>query len=136
SEVFLRTLSELIRLGHVRVDGWIGEAGQMLRDLESKPLVGRLRGEGGALLMRQGEGRFEISTSLALAQVNACLRQQGRAALQVTERTLLGQLREDGKLLDPNGEPVAPNAEVTRRVRLDGQQVHVFTVSRETLFGA
>jgi hypothetical protein len=80
--------------------------------------------------------RLEISTSLALAQVKACLRQQGRSELKVTESALLQQLREDGKLLDQNGQLLAAGTDPTRRVRLEGsKQVRAFTISCRELLG-
>jgi hypothetical protein len=51
-------------------------------------------------------------------------------------RALLQQLREDGKLLDPNGQPLNTDADPTRRVRLEGVgQKWTFTVNRRELLG-
>jgi hypothetical protein len=118
----------------VRVEGLPGQL-----QADNRPVIGRVAetrsvpavfGAGGV-----NRDRLEICTSLALAQVNACLKQQGRSELKVTERALLQQLREDGRLLDLNGEPLAPDADPTRRVRLGGQQVWTFAVSRRQLLG-
>jgi hypothetical protein len=133
SEVFLRTLAELIRFNHVRIEGLPGQ-----RDAEHKPLVGRVVGTrpapGVTVTAGPNQDRMEICTSLTMAQVNACLRQQGRQELRITESALLRQLQEDGKLLDQNGERLAVGAELTRRVRLDGGgQKWVFTISRTVL---
>jgi hypothetical protein len=126
SEVFLRTLGDLVRLSHVRVLGLPGQD-----DAEHKPLVGRVVG---ASPVVGGQDYLAICTALALAEVNACLRKQGRAELKVTERALLQQLREDGKLLGEDGKPLAADSEATRRLRLDGaRQVWAFTVSRREL---
>jgi hypothetical protein len=134
SEVFLRTLGELVRFDHVRI------AGLIQRGAENRPLVGRVAGPRpapGLVAPAGGEqGRLEICTSLALAEVNACLRQQGRQELRITERALLQQLREDGKLLDQNGEPLAADADPTRRVRMGaGKQLWAFTIGRRELLG-
>jgi hypothetical protein len=43
--------------------------------------------------------------------------------------TLLQQLREDGKLLNVNGQPLAAKADLTRRVRLAYRQVRVFAMN-------
>jgi hypothetical protein len=136
SEVFLRTLGELISFDHVRLEGMPRGS----RDVENKPVVGRvvLRGlvPGDLVNGLANVERFEICTSLAMAQVNPCLRQQGRPELKITERALLQQLREDGKLLDANGAALAPDADPTRRVRLGGpRQVRAFAVGRRALLG-
>ncbi len=137
SEVFLATLAELIRFNHVRIDGFMAHH----RDGEHKPLIGRsaeIRPNAARLARGDDEqsGRFEISTQLALAEVNASLRQQSRAELRITERALLEQLREDGKLLDPNGGKLADDADPTRRVRIDGRrQMRTFTIRRSDLLG-
>jgi hypothetical protein len=134
SEVFLRTLAELIRFEHVQVEGLaLGRSGRA--GVENRPLIGRVQGARSSLAAGQAQDRIEISTSLALAQVNACLRQQGRAELRVTESALLQQLREDGKLLGQDGELLGEDAEPTRRVRLNGKQSRFFTISRRELLG-
>ncbi|MBM4072795.1 MAG: hypothetical protein FJ271_28290 [Planctomycetes bacterium] len=132
SEVFLRTLAELIRFNHVRVEGLTVQ-----RDAEHKPLIGRVPGaRPGVVLAGPDLDRLEICTSLALAQVNACLRQQGRPDLKITESALLQQLREDGRLLDQKGEPLPAGAELTRRVRLDNKrQMRAFVINRRELLG-
>ena len=134
SEVFLRTLADLIRFNHVRIDGL-----RMQRDGDHKPMIGRVSGNRGPGPM-PGAGQrgdsFEICTSLALAQVNASLRQQGRAELKITERALLQQLREDGKLLGADGEKLDPRVNPTSRVRLEGNgQVRAFAISQRELLG-
>jgi hypothetical protein len=84
----------------------------------------------------QDQGRLEISTSLALMEVNRCLQVQGRSLLRITEGALLQQLREGGKLLDAGGQPLDPRAEATRRVRLAGdRQVRVFAIGTRELLG-
>ena len=132
SEVFLRTLGDLVRCNHVRIEGRIGA--------EQMPVVGRMVGSrpvpGVTVRVGTNEDRMEICTSLALAEVNTCLRQQGRSELKITERVLLQQLYEDGKLLDQKGERLASGADLTRRVRLEGMgQNRAFTISRRELIG-
>jgi hypothetical protein len=134
SEVFLRTLGDLIRCNHVRIEGMSN------RDMDNKPVVGRMVGSrpapGVTVNVRTNEDRMEICTSLALAEVNTSLRQQGRSELRITERALLQQLCEDGKLLDQNGERITARSYSTRRVSLDGRgQKWVFTISRTELLG-
>jgi hypothetical protein len=135
SEVFLRTLAELIRYNHVQIEGLPGQAGA-----DNRFVVGRVVGARPApgLMVPAGasQDRLEVCTSLALAEVNACLRQQGRSELKVTERALLQQLGEDGKLLDANGAPLAAGSDPTRRVRMGGsRQVRAFAISRRELLG-
>jgi hypothetical protein len=136
SEVFLRTLAELIRFNNVRIDGLMMQGQDAAPNLVVGRLAGVRPGPLGVPLPVQDQGRLEICTSLALAQVNACLRQQGRTELKITESALLQQLREDGKLLDQNGEPLPPDSKPTRLLRLEGaRQVRVFAISRRELLG-
>jgi hypothetical protein len=135
SEVFLRTLGDLIRYNHVRIEELAGQ-----READHKPVIGRVvstRPVPSTLLpVGPNQDRLEICTSLALAQVNGCLRQQGRSELKITESALLQQLREDGKLLAQDGVPLAEGAEPTRRVRLEGgRQLRAFAISRRELLG-
>jgi hypothetical protein len=130
SEVFLRTLRELISFGYVRIDGLASQ-----RDAEHKPVIGRVAGMRSGRLFGAAPERLEICTSLALAQVNSCLRQQGRPELKINESALLQQLREDGWLLDQNGEPLSdPKADPTFRPRIPGiGQRRVFAIGRREL---
>jgi hypothetical protein len=131
SEVFLRMLGDLIRFNHVRIN----ELPQ--QDAQHKPIIGRMK------LIRTVPGRtltppnhqcLEICTSLALMEVNRCLQQTGKQPLRITESALLQQLRDDGRLLDANGQPLKPDDDPTRRVRLDkSRQVRAFRVSRSQL---
>ncbi len=122
SEVFLRTLGDLIRHNHVRIKDMMG-----MGNAENKPQIGRVVGP--------NRDRLAICTCLALAQVNISLREQGRSELKTTESALLQQLREDGKLLDQNGVPLASTAKPTRLVRLEGGQARAFLISRRDLLG-
>jgi hypothetical protein len=131
SEVFLRTLADLVRCSHVRVEGLTQRAA------DNKPVIGRVAGvRPDVVPVGPDQDRLEICTSLALAQVNACLRQQGRPELKITESALLQQLREDGRLLGQDGERLPVGAELTRRVRLDSKrQLRAFVISRRELLG-
>ena len=135
SEVFLHTLGELVQFKHVRIDGMSGQG----QEMTNKPFIGRVastrRGPLGVQVPGPDQDRLEICTSLALSEVNKCLQQQGRPLLRVTESALLQQLREDGKLVDANGQPLEPGADLTRRARLGGSQVRVFSINRKVLIG-
>jgi hypothetical protein len=136
SEVFLRTLAELIRFNHVRVSGLVAQG----QEADHKPVIGRIAGVRsgpvGVPLPGPDQGRLEICTSLALMEVNRCLQVQGRSLLRITESALLQQLREDGKLLDAMGQPLDAKDGATRRVRLAGErQVRVFAISSKELLG-
>jgi hypothetical protein len=63
--------------------------------------------------------------ALALAAVQENLRSRARPLLRATEQTLIGQLREDGKLL----------SESSRNLRLDGSQRKCLLMSQEHLLG-
>lgn len=134
SEVFLRTLADLIRHNHVRIEDMTSQQGTDL-----KPQIGRVAGSRALPRLPvppSNQDRLEICTSLALAQVNASLRQQGRPELKITHSALLQQLKEDGKLLDQDGVPLGANDDSTRRIRLDGgRQVRAFVIGRRELLG-
>src|SRR5262249_50857377 len=78
SEIFLRTLAELIQYGRVRIDG-IGQ-----RTAESKPLIGKLVQPQGVCGKPIGVARLEISMPLARGEVNKLLREQGSPELKAT----------------------------------------------------
>jgi hypothetical protein len=136
SDVFLRTLGDLIQFGRVRIENLTTVRA------DDKPLIGQLAGQRGIpdVVLRatsQDIERVEISMPLALAEVNRHLREQGRQELKSTERTLLQQLREDGKLLGQNGAPLTDaKVEPTFRARMQGLgQRRVFAISRQDLLG-
>lgn len=76
-----------------------------------------------------------MGTSVALQAVNTFLREQGREPLKATHRALLQQLREDGRLLSPDGGPLGEGEDPTRRVRGIGgeSQTRAFTISWDAL---
>jgi hypothetical protein len=78
-----------------------------------------------------------ISTTLALEAVQDSLRRQVRPPLRATDRALLAQLRQDGKLLDPSGKPLPPGGgqAPTKAFRFGGEYARCFIMARETLMG-
>jgi hypothetical protein len=133
SEVFLRTLLDLVQFGRVRVDG------TSQGNVEGKPLIGQTSSFRGTALPR-GDSvpeRLELSMQLSLAAVNSLLREQGKPELKATEKALLQQLREDGKLYDKDGLLITdPKVEPTFRTRVAGVgQRRMFAISREMLNG-
>ena len=113
SEVFVATLAELIRYQQVCIEG--------------HP---QLHAEGKEVIGRWLPRRFVISTKLAMAAVNECLRRQGRSLLRVSEQALLKQLREDDRLWQEEGNR---EVETTRRVRIEGRQVRSFAIEEQVL---
>ena len=135
SEIFLRTLADLIRFNHVRIDG-LRDQGQ---DAIHKPVIGKVagvrRGQFGGTVPGVDQGRLEICTSIAWMEVNRCLQSQSRSPLKGSESMLLRQLAESGKLLDASGQPMK-GGNLTHRVRLDGsKQKYVFAIRKAELLG-
>jgi hypothetical protein len=120
-EVFWDVLGDLVR--HDAVALCPGEAEK------GRPLVGR-RAPGGADL-------YCVSTGLALAAVNRCLREQGKPELRATPAALLDQLRREGRLLDAAGRPLDPEGRgpATQQVRIAGEVRRSFLTSK-LLLGA
>jgi hypothetical protein len=131
SEVFLRILADLVQCNEVRIDGLTSQRG----DADRKPMIGRVEGNLPAVVGRELDRVLAICTTLALREVNTCLQEQGRPVLKITESALLQQLREDGKLLDANSQPLNDSANPTRRVRFEGRQLRAFTISSRELLG-
>jgi hypothetical protein len=122
SEVFWSVLAALIHNGAVALGGWD-------HDTKGRPVVGK------AVAQPAVSGLCFISTDLALAEVNTCLRAQGRPELKVSHATLLGQLRREGRLLDETGRPLSPDGDdtPTRQPRIGGQPRRAFLTSRGLL---
>jgi hypothetical protein len=79
---------------------------------------------------------YAISSDLALAEVNKCLRAQGRAELKVSRKVLMEQLRRDGVLLDEDGRPFSPDdSNSTTQVRIDKKARRAFITSKSLLLG-
>jgi hypothetical protein len=118
SEVFLATLAELVRYKVVAFEPYcVGE-----RHVIGKGLDG---------------GIYQVSTKLALEAVQQSLQRQGKPPLKITEKALLEQLRQDGKLLDDEGQPLpsAGTDGATRQVRVGGKAVRAFLIGKGVLLG-
>jgi hypothetical protein len=119
SEIFLGTLAELVEYKQVYVeDRFYPEGGKV---------VGKAR----------QNGVWQVSTKLALEAVQESLRRQGRSPLRATERALLDQLRQDGKLTDGAGDPLSTDGrdKPTRQGRVGGRVTRTFFLRKETLLG-
>jgi hypothetical protein len=85
SEVFLRTLAELVEHNHVRIDGLPGH-----RDADNKPLVGRVVGAravpGVALIAGPNQDRLAISHKRLRAFSGMCRSQSGCRAAALSQR--------------------------------------------------
>jgi hypothetical protein len=119
SEVFLAVLGDLLAQKAVCL---LNSAGTVVS--EGKPHVGR----------EIQHGRIQVNTNLALGQVNDLLRRQGRPPLQVTSRTLLRQLQQDGRLLGQDGQPLPAQQPPTEAVHLGGQVLRCFTIRKASLY--
>src|SRR5262249_17712498 len=84
--IFWSVLTALVEHEAVTFDTWRG-------DSKGKPVIGK------PVMTPPSADLVCISTDLALAEVNKCLRAQGKPELKVTTATLLGQLRREGRLL-------------------------------------
>jgi hypothetical protein len=122
SEVFWTVLGTLVHNKAVAL-GSFSEA------TKGKPVVGK------AIAQPPVPGLLFISTDLALAAVNQCLRAQGRPELKVSHATLLGQLRREGRLLDETGRPLSPDGDdtPTRQPRIDGHARRSFLTTYDLL---
>jgi hypothetical protein len=118
SEVFWSTLATLIHSESVSLSRWNPAT-------KGKPVVGKL------IEFPPTRGLLFVSTDLALAEVNTCLRAQGRPELKVSHATLLGQLRREGRLLDETGRPLSPDGAdtPTKQTRIGGQARRSFLTS-------
>ena len=121
SEVFLETLRVLISHKRVRLE----ESGYNSEDQKHIPVIGRLVPANGV------RPEFcQISMPLALEAVQNSLKTQGRPLLSMTDKTLLDQLSQDGKLLAPDGQPLANNAKgsLVKRVRVNKDRPRCFAI--------
>jgi hypothetical protein len=97
SEVFWELLSTLIEHGQVVL---AAQSGYVPDQDRNKPVIGKI----------QADDLWFISTGLALAAVNRCLREQGRPELKATPQTLLGQLCRKGRLFNNVGMQLSPDS--------------------------
>ncbi len=97
-------------------------------------VVGRVVAGGSA---DDGEGGRVVELSLAMASqaVQRSLRQQGKPAIQISEKTLIAQLEADGLLLDKDNRTIAPGQSGTksRQVRIDRKRVRVIRIKLDDL---
>jgi hypothetical protein len=137
SEVFMETLGELIRHGHVAIDGY------PCCNPHGARVIGKERGAARGMprlpntQKKPSDAVFEISTTLAREVVNESLRKQGRRLLVLSDSALLNQLKTDGKLMGQGGAVLDADDqfEPTHRTRLDGRQIRCITVSKKALLG-
>jgi hypothetical protein len=113
SQVFLKTLAELIQWGRVKIDGHHPGISQDQRG----PVVGKLAQHG------PNPGVY-LSLQLALGEVQTSLQEQGRPRLSVTEQMLVAQLRGDGVL-----------AEARKNLRVGGRQTKCVQLQPDCLLG-
>jgi hypothetical protein len=119
SEIFLAELADLLEHGLVSLP-------QGLYHRDHEVVIGR----------ELESSLLQVSTSRSLAAVQKSLREQGKPELAVQNRTLLDQLRQDGKLSDETGSPLAPGAKVTRQRRIGGKNAEaVICIYRQVLEG-
>jgi hypothetical protein len=118
-ELFWNTLQELVACHQVRLDG--SEEG-------NAPIIGRevrtgLAGIGGICC---------VSTELALAEVQRCLRDQNRPCLPLRVTEIPELLRKVGKLVDRAGTPIDPQGKgtITGQHRIAGESKRGFYIQR------
>lgn len=127
SQIFLTTLSELLRQGAIRL-----QSAQHLRVEIPHDQHGALVGR----VIPDGEHcSVEIWTSAAREQVQESLRRQGRQQLKVTERALLSEMVEAGLLVDEHNMPITVDSETnaTRPISIEGRSRRAFRIRGETL---
>lgn len=127
SEVFWSVLQTLLAHEVVAIDNQTGDKGKVVI---GKPLYKR------ADATHTGpHDLYCISTDLALAQVNICLREQGRPDLKITAGTLLDQLRFEGRLFSEDGQPltIEGSSGKTKQVRIDGKARRGFVTRKSVL---
>jgi hypothetical protein len=126
SEIFLTTLGVLLKNRRV----WIEDRYTAVTD-PSATLIGRI------IDLRRPTQRtgYQISTALAIEAVQESLRRQNRPPLGATEKALLDQLRQDGKLLDAEGDPLPAQGtdHATQRVRVGGMRARCFIIDPKEL---
>jgi len=129
SEVFWSVLGGLLEFGAVVVD-------DDLHSTTGKSVIGKK--VYGSSVAVGGPELFYISTDLALGAVNKSLRDQGKAELRISHKTLVEQLRRDGCLFGEDRQPLAPQGDQdapTKQLRIDGKAKRCFITSRAWLMG-
>ena len=129
--VFLSTLGMLVKQGSVLIRGLQVEGatpttatpiGKRVLQARACPAATAPASGGrvGAPREPQQEPVLEIWTTAAFAEVQQSLRQQARPPIAVTLPALLQQLREDGVLLDAEGNVIPPESDddATKQVKI------------------
>ena len=126
SEVFLATLRALVMNGYVQIKDWQPEH-VISEKVSTSRSIGR---QGQCEPIRAQAPMFDIVTTLALAAVQDHLRRQGKPPLAVSEKALIQQLAGDGKLLDKDNQPIAPESggDHTWAANLAGATRNVFRI--------
>ena len=75
---------------------------------------------------------------MALQAVRRSLRQQGKPAIQISEKTLIAQLAAEGLVLDRANRPISPGQSGTksRQVRIERKRVRVIRMNLDDLLGS
>ena len=117
-EIFWNTLGTLVQYGRVRLSG---------RDDGFGPVIGAS--------CKTRTGAFDISTELALAEVQKCLEQQGRQRLPLSVGDIPKQLDREGKIVkhDSTGRGDPEAGDRTHQVRIAGAPKRCFTVNGRSL---
>src|SRR5262249_29019715 len=117
-EIFWNTLATLVQYGRVRLSD---------RDDGFGPVIGASS--------KTRTGAFDISTELALAEVQKCLEQQGRQRLPLSVGDSPKQLDREGKIVkhDSTGPGDPESGERTHQVRIAGAPKRCFTVNGRSL---
>jgi hypothetical protein len=133
SKILCSALADLIESGRVQVKHC--NRGPIPRD-EHAPFIG---GYCDSSLSQRGRvpASYGLNMSACLAEVNTFLREQGRPEIRATHKALLRQLREDGLLLDSDGQPLsagpAAAGDSTVTQRIGGAPVRVFRLMATAL---
>ncbi len=135
STIFLETLRSLLDWGRVRFEGQNGSQTSGASDTRSRSLVvGRVVADGSA---DEGDRVVELSLAMALQAVRRSLRQQGKPAIQISEKTLIAQLEAEGLLLDRANRPIAPGqpGDKSRQVRIERKRLRVIRINLDDILG-
>ncbi len=122
STVFMEALRALLDWGRVRLEAPSGAGVEKNRGAVVGRIIAGGPPEGGQIV--------ELSVAMALQAVQRTLRQQGKPALQVSEKTLITQLEAEGLLLDQDNRPIEPGrgGNRSRQVRIERRRVRVIRI--------
>jgi hypothetical protein len=124
--VFLDALRSLMHWGRVRLELIGGGA------------AGKDRGAVVGRIVAGDEEVVELSVAMALGAVQRSLRQQGKPALSVSEKTLISQLEAEELLVDGANRPIEPGrgGKHSRQVRIAKKRVRVIGMRLADLPGS